>query len=138
MDLIFKKNYQLYKDMKKREAKSNTTLNHYLQEKKFYCYYELKEPRGNTFNFANIEINQDSGLPALAKNGLTIKWSDEDSRKKACDGMCTPPLPAYLVIKFGRKLYFINYTVIQNLKEDKIKSIDEKTCQYWATKVVHI
>ncbi len=110
------------------ESKGNTKLNQYLREKRkegFYCYYELKVAKGLYFNFKSIEINQDEGLPALASNGLVWKFSDEDSRKKPCDGISAPPLPAYLVIKFGKKYYFVRYDRIQGMMERGEKSITE-------------
>lgn len=121
-----------------RESKSNTVLNQYLREKRMYCYYELKVARGGTFPFSKIEDNQDEGLPALAKEGLVWKLSDEDSRKKPCDGMCTPPLPAYLVIKFGDTFYFIEYRYIQEMRRIGLKSLDEKKAKGLSTRVVHI
>ncbi len=120
-----------------RESKSNTVLNAYLREKRLYCYYELKVARGLYFNFKNIEINQDEGLPALEKNGLVWKLSDEDSRKKPCDGFCAPPLPAYLVIKFGRKYCFIEYKKITALKAFE-KSIHESYANAIAGHILHV
>jgi len=127
--------------MKHTEAKKNTILNQYLREARkegFYCYGELKIAKGNTFNLKNIEINQDEGLPALENNGLVWKFSDEDSRKKMCDFQSTPPLPAYLVIKFSKKFYFIRYNYITMIKENGGKSIDEKTAYTMADRVVHM
>ena len=95
-----------------KEAGSNTVLNQYLREKRkegFYCYYELKVARGNTFYFSNIETNQHESLPALANEGLVWKLSDEDSRRKPCDGFSAPPLPSFLVIKFGQTYCFVEY-----------------------------
>lgn len=119
-----------------RESKNNTILNQYLREARFYCYYELKVVSGLTFPFSKIEKNQDEGLPALQKEGLVWKLSDEDSRKKPCDGFCTPPLPAYLVLKFGKKFYFIEYRHIQGLIAMGEKSITEEESFALSTKVV--
>ncbi len=125
---------------KMKESKSNTILNQYLREKRMYCYYELKVCGGTAFPFSKIEDNQDEGLPALAKEGLVWKLSDEDSRKKPCDGFCTPPLPAYLVILFAssHKFYFISYSIITRLRELGDKFITEEDADYWSEKVVHI
>lgn len=127
--------------MHKTEAKNNTILNQYLREKRkegFYCYYELKIVRGNKFNFRQIETNQDEGLPALQKEGLVWKWSDEDSRKKPCDGGSLPPLPSYLVLKFTNIFYFVNYEQITRLKNVGVKSISLEDCKNIAEKVLHI
>ena len=121
-----------------REAKNNTILNQYLREKRMYCYYELKVAKGNTFNFSKIEENQDEGLPALAKEGMVWKLSDEDSRKKPCDGFCTPPLPAYLVIKFKTLFIFIDYARIIELKGHGVKSISREQARELSTKIVNV
>lgn len=121
-----------------RENKSNTLLNQYLREKRMWCYYELKVAKGGRFAFSKIEVNQDEGLPALQKNGLVWKLSDEDSRKKPCDGFCTPPLPAYLVVKFGDKFYFILYEKIISLRNSGAKSIDEWEASSISTQMVRI
>lgn len=121
-----------------RETKANTLLNQYLREKRIYCYYELKIASGKLFSFSKIETNQDEGLPALANEGLVWKLSDEDSRKKPCDGFCAPPLPAYLVVKFGPAFYMIHYADIQEMKASGKKSITEQEAQDISIKVVHI
>lgn len=120
-----------------RESKSNTILNQYLREKRVYCYYELKIAKAGRFNFGNIEDNQDEGLPALAKEGLVWKLSDEDSRKKPCDGFCTPPLPSYLVIKFGSSFYFVEYKQIVEMRDKGYKSINEEEALFLCSFVVH-
>ena len=124
--------------MKHVEAKSNTLLNQYLREKRFYCYYEIKVVKGKTFNFSKIEVNQDEGLPALENNGLVWKLSDEDSRKKPCDGFCTPPLPSYLALKFDSKFYMIRYSLITSLKEAGFMSVTEEDAWIISDKVIHI
>ncbi len=121
-----------------RENKSNTLLNQYLREKRMYCYYELKVAKDRRFYFKDIEENQDEGLPALEKNGLVWKLSDEDSRKKPCDGFCTPPLPAYLVIKFVDRFYFIEYQKITRLRDSGARSIDELGASEISTQTVVI
>lgn len=124
-----------------REAKANTILNQYLREKRkdgFYCYYELKVAKGLYFQFSKIEENQKEGLPALDKEGLVWKMSDEDSRKKPCDGFSGPPLPAYLVIKFGLTLYFVRYRIIQTMMDNKEVSISEDECKALSDRVIHI
>lgn len=117
-----------------RESKTNTILNQYLREKRLYCYYELKVVRGLFFSFDRIEINQDEGMPALAANGLVWKISDLDSRKKPCDGFCTPPLPAYLVLKFNEIFYFLEYHHITRIKEEGRNSISFMEVQELSTR----
>lgn len=121
-----------------RETKSNTILNAYLREKRMYCYYELKVCGGKTFPFSKIEVNQDEGLPALAKNGLVWKLSDEDSRKKPCDGFCAPPLPAFLVILFVSDgiFCFIEYDKIRALKDRGATSITASQAREISTQLV--
>lgn len=103
-----------------------------------YCYYELKVGKGKRFQFSEIEDNQDEGLPALQKEGLVWKLSDEDMRRKPCDGFCTPPLPAYLVIKFGQVFYFILYEKIAEMRNQGIKGISEDECIELCTKILKV
>jgi len=119
------------------ESAANTILNRYLREKRLYCYYELKVARGNSFAFSRIEEHQDEGLMSLAYNGLVWKLSDQDSRKKPCDGFCAPPLPAYLVIRFRKSYYLIRYEEIRKLMNDGHRSITEKEALFLAERVFH-
>lgn len=120
-----------------KESKSNTTLNQYLREKRLYCYYELKVAKDDNFYFKNIEVNQAEGLPAMEKEGLVWKLSDEDRRKKPCDGFCTPPLPSYLVIRFGNTFYMIRFFIIDSMiKEGEVK-ITLKQAINRASRVIH-
>lgn len=123
-----------------RENKGNTILNQYLREMRkhgFYCYYELKVARGGTFNFAKIEKVQDESLPALQREGLVWKLSDEDSREKPCDGFSAPPLDAYLVVKFGGTFCFLRYEDIQEMRDSGRKSITAAEAIKLSTRVVH-
>lgn len=119
-----------------REAAANTILNQYLRETRLYCYYELKIASGTTLPFSKIEEHQKEALPALAKEGLVWKLSDEDSRKKPCDGFCTPPLPSYLVIKFGQKFYFVDYEKIEAMMVSGDRSISEDEASALSTRIV--
>lgn len=123
-----------------KENKSNTILNQYLREKRkdgFYCYYEVKVAKGNSFQFSKIEVGQNTGLPALENEGMVWKFSDEDSRVKPCDGFSGPPLPAYLIIKFKTSFYFVRYYKIQELKAQGKVSISLEKAKELADKVVH-
>lgn len=120
-----------------KESKANTLLNQYLREKKLYCFYELKVAKGGSFPFSKIEVHQDEGLPALEESGLTWKLSDEDSRRKPCDGMCIPPLPAFLVVKFGGTFFFIPYGYISQMKEEGRKSLMISEARTLAKHVLH-
>lgn len=121
-----------------KESKNNTILNQYLREKRMYCYYELKVAKGDRFDFSAIEKHQDEALPALEREGLVWKLSDEDSRKKPCDGFCAPPLPAYLVIRFGDTFYFILHSAIAKIRASGAKSIDEERAGELSTRVVRL
>lgn len=122
----------------KREQKWNTLLNQYLKEKKFYCYYELKQTDLDTFAFSKIRKVQDEGLYALEKNGLVWKLSDEDSRPKPADGFSTPPLPAYLIIKFKDEFCFIRYNKIMELKYDGVVSIAKSKAEELSDKIIKL
>ena len=124
--------------MIKREQKWNTILNQYFREKKFYCYYELKQTHTESFQFSKIEKVQWEGLPATEKNGLVWKLSDQDSRPKPIDGFSGPPLPAYLIIKFKDEFCFIRFEVIFNLRDDGVISISRKQANEIAEKIIKL
>lgn len=123
-----------------KESKNNTILNQYLRAERakgFYCYYELKVARRGRFAFSAIEEVQEEGLPALAKDGLVWKLSDEDSRRKPCDGFSAPPLPSYLVIRFNDTFYFINHSEVAKKRLQGYKSINEAEARSLSTRIVH-
>jgi len=122
----------------KREQKWNSLLNQYFKEKKFYCYYELKQTETDNFAFSKIRKVQDEGLPSAEKNGLIWKLSDEDSRGKPMDGFCTPPLPAYLIIKFKNEFCFIRYRKIMDLKYEGIVSINRSKAESISDRIIKI
>lgn len=118
------------------ESKNNTILNQYLRETRFYCYYELKIAKNGRFQFSKIEEGQKEGLPALENEGLVWKFSDEDMRRKPCDGACLPPLPAYLIIKFDTIFYFISQRKIMRMIKVGNKGIDEETAREISTRIL--
>ena len=124
--------------MKKNEAKANTLLNRYFRETRFHCYYELKHCDGNSFAFYKIEQVQWDGLQAMENEGLVWKLSDEDQRQKPCDGFCTPPLPAYLIIRWPDGFYFIRFKDIVEAKEEGDIGITRDTAKVVAEKIIRI
>ncbi len=124
--------------MAKQEAKWNTILNQYFREKKFYCYYELKQTTLDSFQFGKIEKVQWEGLGPLERNGLVWKFSDQDSRPKMCDGMSAPPLPAYLIIKFKDEFCFIRWEKILALREQSVISISKEKAEELSDKIIKI
>jgi hypothetical protein len=122
----------------KKEAKWNTILNQYLREKKFYCFYELKQTDLDYFPFSKIETVQYDGLQATEKNGLVWKLSDEDQREKPCDGMSIPPLPSYLVIKFKDGFYMIRFKEIVHLRELGIISVTRSLAEKLSEKIIKV
>lgn len=122
----------------KREQRWNTILNQYFREKKFYCFYELKQTDKEIFAFSKIERVQWEGLPATEKNGLVWKWSDEISRPKPCDGASIPPLPSYLIIKFKDEFCFIRFEVIVELKDSGLISISKEMAEKLSEKIIKI
>ena len=127
---------QCYNNNMKKEAKQNTILNQYLREKKFYCYYELKQTILESFPFSKIEKVQWDGLQSTEKNGLVWKLSDEESRPKPCDGLSAPPLPSYLVIKFKEKFCFIRFEKIVNFRNEGIISITRSKAEEISDKII--
>ena len=122
----------------KREQKWNTILNQYLREKKFYCFYELKQTTLNTFAFGKIEKVQWEGLQATEKNGLVWKLSDEISRPKPCDGFSIPPLPSYLIIKFKDEFCLIRFEKIIQLRDKGVISVSRSKAAEIAEKIIKL
>jgi hypothetical protein len=122
--------------MKKKEQKWNVILNQYLREKKFYCYYELKQTDLDSFPFSKIEKVQWEGLQSTEKNGLVWKLSDEESRPKPCDGLSTPPLPSYLVIKFKDKFCLIRFEKILKLRNEGVISVSRSKAEEISEKII--
>ena len=124
--------------MAKIEAKMNTVLNQYLREKKFYCYYELKQTVTGTFAFGKIRKVQWDGLQATEKNGLVWKFSEEISRPKPIDGQNTPPLPSYVIIKFKNEFCFIRFERIVEMRDAGSISISHKQAVKIAEKIIKL
>lgn len=124
--------------MKKREQAWNTLLNQYFREKKFYCYYELKQVTSDSFAFSKIRKVQWEGLQATEKHGYVIKWSDEISRPMPCDGGSLPPLPSYLIIKFKDEFCLIRFYKILEMRESGTISISRARAFEIADKVIKI
>jgi len=122
--------------MKKREAKWNVILNQYLKEKRMYMYYELKQTELDSFPFAKIRKVQWDGLQSTEKNGLVWKLSDEESRPKPCDGLSTPPLPSYLVIKFKDNFCLIRFEKIVELRNQGIISVSRSKAEEISEKII--
>lgn len=122
-----------------KEKNWNTILNMYLREKKFYCYYELKDSSGQeSFSFAKIRKVQWDGLQSMERSGLVWKLSDEISRPKPCDGFSTPPLPAYLILKFAKEFVLIRFEKIVGLRDEGSISISRETAEKIADKIIKL
>lgn len=124
-----------------RETSAATLIGQYLREARkegFYCYWELKVAKGKSFPFSKIEEGQKAGLPALEREGLVWKYSDEDSRIKPCDGASTPPLPTYLIIKFGQRYLFVPQGHIALMILAGEKSISEAEAEIACERVLTV
>jgi hypothetical protein len=121
----------------KHEAKAQIVFNQYLRERKPHGYYELKQTDKGYFPFSKIEQVQYDGLQATEKGGLVWKLSDQDMRPKPCDTFCTPPLPSYIVIAFGKAFYFIRIKTIVKMKEEGKISITLAEAKEHAEKIVN-
>lgn len=124
--------------MIKKEAKWNTILNQYLREKKFYCYFELKQTNLESFQFNKIRKVQWEGAIATEKNGLVYKLSDETSRPKPIDGFSGPPMPSYLIIKFKKEFCFILFSKIEAMRDEGRISISRSMANEIAERIVLI
>jgi len=124
--------------MRKKEQKWNTILNQYLREKKFYCYYELKQTHTESFQFSKIRDVQWDGLQATEKEGLVWKLSDETTRPKPVDGLSAPPLPSYLIIKFKNEFCLIRFEEIVKLRDKGVISISRSKAGELAEKIIKL
>lgn len=122
----------------KKEQKWNSILNQYLREKEFYCYYELKQTHTESFQFAKIRDVQWEGLQATEKSGLVWKLSDEISRPKPIDGLSTPPLPSYLIIKFKDEFCLIRFKKIVKLRDEGVISISRSKANELSEKIIKL
>lgn len=126
----------VYNDNMKREARWNTILEQWLREKRFYCYYELKQTATESFSFAKIRDVQWFGAIATERSGLVWKLSDEESRPKPIDGLCTPPLPSYLIIKFKDKFCLIRFSKIIALRDEGVISVSRSKAEELSDKII--
>jgi hypothetical protein len=122
----------------KIEAKWNTLLNQYFRKTKFYCYYELKQTNKETFNLSEIRVVQWEGAPATEESGLVWKLSDETSRPKPIDGLSTPPLPSYLIIKFKDGFYFLRFKLVAKIRDSGEKTISKKLAEELSDKIIKL
>lgn len=125
-----------FKEMK--ESKIQTIFNQYLREKRWHGFFELKVAKADVFYLSQIEEHQLEGLQAVEKNGLVWKLSDEDRRRKPCDTLCIPPLPAFVVVAFGSSFYCIRIQKILDLIKIGETKISLKNAGKYSEKVIHI
>jgi hypothetical protein len=126
--------------MNKKEAKLQVIWGQYIRQTnpRWYGYFELKQTNKSYFSFDKIENSQILGLPALEKDGFYWKLSDSDMREKPCDCISTPPLPAYLVIKFPDAFYAVRFSEILRMKKEGLSRIDRNEAFIIAEKIIHI
>lgn len=98
----------------------------------------MKQVSGSTFSFSKIEDSQWAGLPATERNGMVWKFSDETSRPKPCDGVCIPPLPSYLIIKFPEEFCMIRFHKIINMRDKGATSISEQQAIKISEKIIKL
>lgn len=113
--------------MKKREAGWQTKWKAYVEDqhkKGINFYYELKQTKTNSLAYNQFKEHQLPDLESLKSGGLVWKLSDQDQRKKPCDGFSAPPQPTYVVIKYPAGYVMIDVTdFIQEIKTSKRKSL---------------
>lgn len=110
--------------MKKREAKFQTTLNHYVRYREIHGAFELKQTTTDSIPFDDVKEHQLRGLRAFRKAGLVWKLSDQDQRQKPFDSLHVPPMEAYVVIKFPSICVFIPIMIfLWEKKKSKRKSL---------------
>lgn len=118
----------------KREANATPYFEKYIQLKKIYCYFELKQTTTDSILFSSVPEHQIDSLLAQQHSGLLWKHSDSDMRTKPCDGQFTPPLPAYVVIKYKQGYHAISIdNFIFERDHSKRKSLTVERAQELST-----
>jgi len=87
----------------KREANKTPFFEKWVRLKKLYGYFELKQTTTDSLSFSLVPEHQIDSLLALQDSGLLWKHSDLDMRTKPGDLQFTPPLPAFVVIKYPKE-----------------------------------
>ncbi len=129
--------------MKKLESKWQTVFNKYLRQRRaegrpLYGIFELKNTEIDSIPFNCLEDGQKEGLPAVEKEGLIWKLSDADPRLKPGDCISTPPLTAYIVIKYPKKFIIIPIqTFFKEEKESERKSLTLERAEELAFKILN-
>lgn len=120
----------------KHEASFQSIFNNYLRSKKLHGYFELKATKYLSLPFDAVEQHQIESLRAAEMMGLVFKISDMDIRIKPFDCLSTPPLQAYIAIKYHT--FFAVITLDAFLKErdaSSRKSLAEQRAKDIATYV---
>jgi hypothetical protein len=90
-----------------KEAKFQTVFNQYLRQTKMQGHFELKQAIGNSLPYSKFEPHQIEALKAAQEGHFVWKYSDQDQRQKPFDCSSIPPLPSYVVVRFGNVFYII-------------------------------
>lgn len=120
--------------MKKREASITPKIEKYIELKKIFGYFEIKQTTTDTFSLSSFEPHQIAGLLAASENGIVHKISDADPRLKICDVVSIPPMASYVVIRYPKNVFFIHPAVINHLLRFGQKSLSireaRERCDY--------
>jgi hypothetical protein len=122
----------------KKEAKFQTIFNQYIRIKRIPGVFELKQTESDTLLFSALKEHQKKGLLATTHEGVVWKLSDSDPREKPFDCISTPPLNAYVAIKYPNFFCIIHaYIFINEEGRSKEKSLSSERARQLASYTVY-
>jgi hypothetical protein len=122
----------------KREAKFQSIFNQYLRNKRLHGVFELKQTITDSLPFSALELHQKESLIASMTTGIIWKLSDQDQREKPFDVISSPPLTAYVVIKYPDFFCIIYAPVfIKESQDSKRRSLTSERAKELAVVTVY-
>ena len=124
----------------KHEAKYQTLFNMWLKDNHFPTgAFELKQTQGNAIPFSSVKAHQLRALRIAKYSTLVHKISDLDVGFKPFDSFCLTKTPAYVVLFFRRRGYFIDVDVwADEQSKSTRKSIIEQRAKELSTTILQL
>ena len=121
----------------KREAKFNTTFNHWLKNVyKKTGAFELKQTKSDSLPFSDVKPHQIEALQAVRHNTFVYKIPDL-GLQNPFDCFCLTEQPAYVVVKYPKFFCLISVdSFVLESQKSKRKSLTSARAKDIAFKVV--
>jgi hypothetical protein len=121
----------------KREAKFNTTFNHWLKNVyKKTGAFELKQTKSDSLPFSDVKPHQLEALQAVRHNTFVYKIPDL-GLQNPFDCFCLTEQPAYVVVKYPKFFCLISVdSFVLESQKSKRKSLTSARAKDIAFKVV--